>query len=359
MKEDHVSECPSLRVTVATFWTGCLCSTTFLWCYIFRALLTFTLFETVASSIYSWYMLILYIAMMIMCSWRYNQALHDTLPMIGWVNMLITTLTFACCSYRLLSEYTVPFLFISNATLLCLLVPTTIEVVYLCQTILHNYFEAGFYLAVIVYYGLVATGAFETPIFLVPFSVYICIGMYAFSYLKTSQEYYNALEKYRAIFVCGGKKFITFKASDILYVIAKEITFSLLLCICINAVIVAAAIHTDVLRALGSYVFLMYFGAFCCGGLKKPSHTLTVCFAISACISASLLFGIYSKDVLASTVLFLLCFFFYVNALNCEFAIMLQKLHKGVNAPKIVLFFNLLCNFFVSLNLMITLKLFQ
>ncbi|ALE14773.1 ORF58 [Felid gammaherpesvirus 1] len=345
-----VSEPCFLKTALASFLMGSLCSTMFLWCYIFVSLFTFTFFLSVMSHIYSEYILVLYAHLMIICFCDFSKKLNQILPTLGWISVIVTVLAFSFCYYNIIPDYTLPCIFIINAFLLSFWVPGTVEVIYLCQNVVHHYFEMGFYFAVIVYHGLVTIGAFETAIFLIPFCFFICVGVHAFCYFKNSIEYFNALDKRKAIFICGGDKYITFKFYEVLHLIFVEILTSLFLCTGMNIAIAATATYTTVFHVLGNYVYLMYFGTFCCGWISIPNRAISCTFTAANIVLIISLFMI-EYDAYTSTFIFLISFFCYTSALNCELAILLKKLDRAVNAPKFFLFFRILCNFIVSVNL--------
>lgn len=337
----------------ASFMTGTLAGTPFIWCFLYRTMFSFTVVGNWYSTVYIWSVVAVQCLMGTMCLLRYSSKLNKSLD-------ILCMLCFALVSASLIFGYTskvlnigIPIFFIVTAAILSLWVPVTYEVVYLMPVVTHGYYECGILLSSSVYYLFVYYRLFTTPLFMLPFAMFLGFGFYALRLLQNHDAYYVALNKHRAIFSQKSNRYIRLPLYQIVYHIAMELFLVGILTLSIIVLSVTLTLYTDVMYGLSVYLFLFSFGNLCCGGLSYESQFLSLMYSVAMGILATVLY-VFGKGITPEILscLVALLFILYFNAMGCQFYIMRQKLNRGVNAPKMILLVCLICNIALSVTLL-------
>lgn len=332
---------------------GALAATPVIWCFIFRALFTFTIFDTWQSIIYTWSVLLVQLVMMSCCLQKRLFQLNKWIEALAAGSMILTMFAFLDTSLNWYPHVFLPGIFVLNALLLSLWVPITYQCVYLCPYMIQRYYENGFLSATMLYYIIVFYRIYMTPVFLAPFCLFVVAGLYAFKYFCKHPYFETGLERRRAIFVEKSHKYVCHSFSCSIGLVKKELLAIACLLIIIVGMVICLSIYTDYMYGLGLYLFVYYFGTLSCCGLVTKSQVAVLLYTGVSAVITTLIFLIGDKysHALGGGLISLL-FLIFFHAVGCELSMIRHKLSKAINGPMLTLFCAMLCNFVISVTLL-------
>ncbi|AMA67415.1 envelope protein UL43 [Vespertilionid gammaherpesvirus 1] len=328
---------------------GLLAVTPFIWCFIFRAILSFCMFDRENDILYAWSTVIAQIIMICLCFQRYSKCLNRSLDVLCLVNVALICICFICIHFPASAHITVPLIFSVNLVLLSIWLPVTFETVYLCSGNLHTYFQFGFYIGIMTYYILLFYKSLTSYFLLVPLTAFLTLGVYAHGVLKSQESFKKGLFNCKAIFINKDNLYIRHRVGVVFSLVGAEVFLVSVLTIATIIIIMTVGLYTNVFATINTYILLCHFASLCCGGLNFPAHWATLLYCVVGSIATSLIFVLKNSIELQSC-FFFLTFLCFTNAINCEFSLAHIKLSRGVNGPKIVLFLCLVVNIFISIS---------
>lgn len=250
----------------ASFMTGTLAGTPFIWCFIFRAMFSFSIFGGWQSTVYIWSVVAIQCFMVVLCLLRYPSKINKYLD-------ILCIVCFTLISLSMIIGYTsrnfnigVPICFVLTAITLATWVPITYDVIYIMPAIIHGYYEAGILLSSTVYYVFIYYRLFITPLFMLPLAMFLGFGFYALRTLQNHDTYFVSLNKHKAIFSSKTDRYIRLPVYQIIAQIPMELFLSAVLTVSIILLSITLTLYTDVMTGLSVYLFLFSFGTLCCWG---------------------------------------------------------------------------------------------
>ncbi|AAC13846.1 envelope protein UL43 [Equid gammaherpesvirus 2] len=343
-------------LTMAAFGTGMLGAASFVWCFLFRSLFASCVLERAVDELFFWGSLCVQVMMLFFCFRKYSKTLSRYLDLICAVNIVALFGCLICLQYKMGFRTYLPILFSLNLIWLSVWLPVTFEAVYLCPPYANAYFQLGFFTATTVHYLLLSFGSVTTSFLFIPFACFLIAGLYSLRVLKKQEEFKSAILDRRAIFITRDNLYVTINFSVIPSFIGMELCVVAVMTVGFAVFMTAAGVYTDVVKVLKTYLLMFQFGTFCVGGMGYPSRKATFVYCMTACILMPLVFVL--QDLTIKSVLFLAIFFLFINGVTCETTIMLAKLKKGINGPKIVLSVCLLVNICITLSLNVLYKVY-
>lgn len=347
--ESVMSELTLLFTATAS---GTLAATPFIWCFLFRSLMSFDLFATWHTTVYTWSVIIVHSIILACCCRRRSfLCLSSWVECLASANVVLTLIAFVWGSLSSTPPLGLPILCVLNAVLLALWVPVTYQRIYLCSYMTQRAYENGFLLAFVFYYAIVAYRLYLTPIFLVPFCLFLAVGVYGFKCLEKHDHYDLGLQRCKAIFAQGQKdRYVVIDMATCVRRTARELFVTACLTVSIVPVVCFLDVHTTNMRGLSFYVMLFYCGALSITGIVANSQFIVLVYACAAAIVTAMLyvFGDSLNHALGACLLAVL-FFIFFNALGHELNMIRQKLSKTLNGPMFSLLVATLCNIVVTL----------
>lgn len=332
---------------------GCLASTPFIWCFMFRALMTFEVFSTWQSALYSWTAVIIQFCMLSCCFKRGLLQLDRYFEVICATNLLLTLAIIVVASYALSASIVIPILFAANAIALSFWLPITYQYIYIQPYIVQRYFENGFLSSVVLHYVIIFYQLYLTPLFFLPFFTFLLVGVFAVKSFVASCYFEESLQKSKCIFSQNHKfKYIYHNLYDVFQLAPWEVVIIICILIYMFLVMLFLTQYTEVFYSVSLYLFAFYFGIFCFGGLVLQSQVIVFLYACISALLTALLFVLADNTPYVVNSILLSCLFLlYSSAVNSELAMMRKKLGKAINRPMIALVFALACNIIVSTSL--------
>ncbi|BBB06511.1 hypothetical protein [Rhinolophus gammaherpesvirus 1] len=334
---------------LSSFACGLLAVTPFIWCFLFRSIFPPCILSVYNDTLYSWATVATQMLMVAFCFKRYSRTLSKSLIVICAFNVLLLMACLVCIKLRQYAFITVPIIFSLNLVLLSVWMPVAYETVFLCSSHIHVYFQIGFYTGIMSYYAMIHYGEFTSSFLFVPFVSYLTFGLYAFKTLKKHSAFKSALLDKKAIFISKDNLYVTLSLRVIPAMIGTEIFLVFSITSAFIIFLLSVEMYTELLFALKIYILVFNFGSFCSGGFCYPAHWMTLLYVIGGGICMTPVFVLESLSY--KSLFFFGVFFCFINSINGEFAIMHQKLKKGINGSKIVLSFCLVVNILLSVTL--------
>ncbi|AIU39583.1 envelope protein UL43 [Equid gammaherpesvirus 5] len=343
-------------LTLASYVCGMLGAAPFVWCFLFRTLFSSCILNHSVDELYVWGACCVQVLMLFFCFRKYSKTLSRYLELLCAVNIVGLFGCLLCLQYRTGFTTYLPILFSLNLILLSVWLPITYETVFLCPSYASVYYQLGFFVAILIHYILLFFGDYTSSFLFIPITIFLTAGLYALRLLKKQQEFTDAILNKRAIFITKDNLYVTIQVTLIPSFIATEMCLVSVMTVCFIVFLVAAGVFTQVVSTLKAYLLIFQFGTFCVSGMGYPSHMATFVFAMAGCILMPMVFVL--KDLTVVSIVFFGIFYLFINGVTCEFSLMMAKLKKGINAPKIVLAVCLVVNIFVSLAMNILYKVY-
>ncbi|AJE29714.1 ORF58 [macacine gammaherpesvirus 12] len=321
------------------FMCGTVAAAPFILCFIYHALYFLEPLVSVENVIFSWGAVGLHGLLLLLCIF----GLPAWLPQHVDVPCTISAILVIGGSMASTLGVELPWVHVSIfvASCLCLLLCVVVanDVVYLCPTIAHRYYELGFMGAFTVYYFLVLKNLFLAPAFLLPLVAFIVGGVCSLRALRSHPLYEAGLQRRHAIFSLTSRRYITYSIKQALEVCGWDFYLVTVLIGGTAAGILSVGLTTPLLFGLIHYFFVFHVGLFCCLGIVYRSHVLTLLYVLAAAVMLTLTHvlgpGVHNlfTRVCVFTVFLLLMF----GAVGCELQIIRKKLQRAANSPRILL----------------------
>nr|UQT63780.1 ORF58 [Human gammaherpesvirus 8]UQT63949.1 ORF58 [Human gammaherpesvirus 8] len=326
-------------LSLFSYLSGTLAATPFLWCFIFKAQYSFTLFTTEITAVFFWSLPVTHLALICMCLCPAAQKQLDR--RLEWICASAVFAAVVCAAFSGFTFSRVPFipgLCVLNCLLLLPYPLATATAVYQAPPIVHRYYELGFCGAFMVYYLLLFKKVFVSGVFWLPFIVFLVGGLLAFRHLEQHVYIRAGMQRRRAIFIMPGK-YITYSVFQAWAYCRREVVVFVTLLLATLISTASIGLLTPVLIGLDKYMTLFYVGLLSCVGVSVASRRALFVLLPLAAVLLTLVHILGSgPDMLL--VRSCLCCLFLVSmlaAMGVEIQLIRRKLHRALNAPQMVL----------------------
>ncbi|QFN51676.1 ORF 58 [Macacine gammaherpesvirus 5] len=322
-----------------SFMSGTVSASPFILCFIYHSLYFVEPLISVENIIFSWGAVGLHGLLLLFCIFGLPAWLSRQVDVPCTISAFLITAGSMASTLGVDLPWVYVSIFVGSCLCLLLCVVAANDVVYLCPTIAHRYYELGFLAAFSVYYFLVLKNLFLAPVFLLPLVAFIVGGVCSLRALRSHPLYEAGLQRRHAIFSLTSRRYITYSIKQALEVCGWDFYLVTVLIGGAAAGTLSVGLTTPLLLGLVHYFFVFHVGLFCCLGLVFRSNVLALVYVLAAAVLLTLthVLGPGTHNLFTRVCVFTVFLLTMFGAIGCELQIIRKKLQRAANSPRIVL----------------------